>query len=221
MNIKWTAAFLAKTAQQKIHRHTAGTKEQVHLYQNLRHHRLKRHLHHLETVRVLKIPKLKLCLPDICIYILLFPTHNFSILMYMQRIASPIKILFQICWLMKEHLRVSRLTAAWWCSWHLFSRRQEPIERTWRLRCALIERNGILEYYYCLQLADTSMYILNDIFICIIKEQCSEKRKSTWGWLNSCQNTITDILFQMELLHIVDVPVEQWASTEHQQILVL
>jgi len=29
--------------------------------------------------------------------------------------------------------------------------------------------------YYCPQLADTSMYILKDIFICIIKEQHSDQ----------------------------------------------
>jgi len=29
--------------------------------------------------------------------------------------------------------------------------------------------------YYCLQLADTLKYILYDMFICIIKEQCSDE----------------------------------------------
>ena len=36
-----------------------------------------------------------------------------------------------------------------------------------------MERNGIFKYYDYLQLADTLMYILKDIFICTIREQCS------------------------------------------------
>jgi len=32
--------------------------------------------------------------------------------------------------------------------------------------------------YYDLQLADTVKYILRDIFICIIKEQCSDQGES-------------------------------------------
>jgi len=50
----------------------------------------------------------------------------------------------------------------------------------------LIEMNGIFENYYYLQLADTLKHILQDIFICIIKEQCSDKGKSTWRRLNGC-----------------------------------
>jgi hypothetical protein len=35
-------------------------------------------------------------------------------------------------------------------------------------------------WVYCyLQLADTTKYILKDIFICITKEQCSDKEEST------------------------------------------
>ena len=33
--------------------------------------------------------------------------------------------------------------------------------------------------YYYLQLADTLKCILKDIFICIMKEQCSDKEEST------------------------------------------
>jgi len=36
--------------------------------------------------------------------------------------------------------------------------------------------------YDYLQLADTLKYILQDIFICILKEQCSDKGESTWRW---------------------------------------
>jgi len=48
--------------------------------------------------------------------------------------------------------------------------------------------------YYYLQLADTLKYILKDIFICIIKEQCSDEGESRWRWYKGCQNTIHDIL---------------------------
>jgi len=34
--------------------------------------------------------------------------------------------------------------------------------------------------YYYLQLADTVKYILQDIFICIIKAQCSDQEESRW-----------------------------------------
>jgi len=34
--------------------------------------------------------------------------------------------------------------------------------------------------YYYLQLADTVKYILKDIFICIIKELCSDQGESKW-----------------------------------------
>jgi len=50
--------------------------------------------------------------------------------------------------------------------------------------------------YYQLQLADTWKYILQDIFICIIKEQCSIEGESTWRQYKGCQNTINDILGQ-------------------------
>jgi len=52
--------------------------------------------------------------------------------------------------------------------------------------------------YYYLQLADTLMYILKDIFICIIKEQCSDEGESTWRWYKGCQNSINDRLDQIE-----------------------
>ena len=47
-----------------------------------------------------------------------------------------------------------------------------------------------------LQSADTLKYILKDIFICIIKEQCFDEGESVWRWYKGCQNTINDILHQ-------------------------
>jgi len=44
----------------------------------------------------LKVPEWKLCEPDVRIYRLLFAMLNVSILIHMARIASTIKILFQI-----------------------------------------------------------------------------------------------------------------------------
>jgi len=52
--------------------------------------------------------------------------------------------------------------------------------------------------YDYLQLADTLKYILKNIFICIIKEQCSDEGESTWRWYKGCQNTINDILCRIE-----------------------
>jgi len=50
--------------------------------------------------------------------------------------------------------------------------------------------------YYYPQLAATLKYILKDIFICIIKEQCFDEGESIWRWYKGCQNTINDILRQ-------------------------
>ena len=72
-----------------------------------------RHLFHPVTMTQLITPKSKMCHPDMCISIPLFPVLNFSILMQMPRIASVLKILIQICWLKKEHPLVSTLSAAW------------------------------------------------------------------------------------------------------------
>ena len=75
--------------------------------------------------------------------------------------------------------------------------------------------------YYYLPLADTLKYILQDIFIWIIKEQCSDEGASTLRQYKGCQNTINDILGQIKWYHIVDIPVAKWKSTERQQFLVL
>jgi len=52
--------------------------------------------------------------------------------------------------------------------------------------------------YYYLQLVDTLKYILKDIFICIIKDQCIDEGESTWRWYKGCQNTSNDILGQIK-----------------------
>jgi len=72
------------------------------------------------------------------------------------------------------------LSAAWKYRRHWFWRWQQPFKRICEWRRELIERNGSLEHYHYLQLADTLKYILKDIFICTIKEQCSDKWKRTW-----------------------------------------
>jgi len=59
---------------------------------------------------------------------------------------------------------LSTLSAAWKYRWHWFSRQQQPFGRMWGCGRELIETNG----------TDTLMYILKDIFICTIKEQCSD-----------------------------------------------
>jgi len=112
MKITQTAAFLARTVQYRIRRHAWGPKELVYLYLNGHHLGLERHPRHLVRMTELKILKPMVCHPDMCIYILLFRTLNFSILMHMPRISSTIKVLFQICSLMKDHPLVSTLSAA-------------------------------------------------------------------------------------------------------------
>ena len=75
--------------------------------------------------------------------------------------------------------------------------------------------------YYYLQLADTVKYILKDIFICIIEEQCSDQGKSKWKCLKDCQNNVNDRLCQIKWLNMADMPMAQWASMERQQFLVM
>jgi len=70
---------------------------------------------------------------------------------------------------------LSTLSAAWKYRWHWFWRPQQPVEQIWEWRQELFERNGTLQYYYYLQLADTLKYILKDVIICMIKEQCSDQ----------------------------------------------
>jgi len=137
--ITLTAVFLGNMAQHRIPRDTGGTEAWVHLqqsnsdsqHQSRRCIRLECHLCHLVTIMERTLLKSKLCHPDMCIYILLFPALDSSILMRMPRIASAIQIWIQICWLRKEHPMISTQSAAWWCSWHPFCNRTQPIQRTW------------------------------------------------------------------------------------------
>ena len=101
--IKHTATILAKMAQQRIHRLTGGAKVRQHLHHDRCHRGLERHLRHLMKVLELKAPKQKVCHPDMCIYLLRFSALNYSILIHLPRIARPIRISLQICWLMKVH----------------------------------------------------------------------------------------------------------------------
>jgi len=115
----WMAAFLAKLAQPRVRRHARGTKDRVHLNPSnaASQHQLQCHLcpeHHLRhpvTMSKFNFPKLTMCHPNMHIHMLLFLMPNFSILMYMPRIASTRKISFQICWVMKAHPLVSALSA--------------------------------------------------------------------------------------------------------------
>jgi len=47
--------------------------------------------------------------------------------------------------------------------------------------------------YHYLQSGDTLKFILKDIFICIIKEQCIDEGESTWRQYKGRQNTMNDI----------------------------
>jgi len=44
--------------------------------------------------------------------------------------------------------------------------------------------------YHYLQLPDTLKYILKDIFVCIIEEQCIDEGESTWRQYKGCQTTL-------------------------------
>jgi len=94
--MKWITPFMTTIAPQLICRHAGAAMDQVHLYQNWCHLCPECHLHHLVPLRELKVPKWKVCHPDVCTYILLFPTLNLSILMHMPRITRAKKIVCQI-----------------------------------------------------------------------------------------------------------------------------
>jgi hypothetical protein len=83
----------------------------------------------------------------------------------------------------------------------------------------LTEGNRIFEYYHYLQLANTLKYILKGLFICIIKEQCSNKGERTWTAQTGFHKTIINILCQSEWFHIADTPTAKLVSMEHQQYL--
>jgi len=74
-----------------------------------------------------------------------------------------------------------------------------------------------VDYYY-LQSVDAVKYILKDIFICSIKEQCSDQGESKWKCQKTCQNNVKDRLRQIKWLHNVDLPVAKWVSMEHREL---
>jgi len=147
MNIKWTANILPKIVLQNNCRHAGRVKEQVHHHQNWCHIHQKCQLCHLVPMRELKVPKSKMCHPDMSKYILLFSMLNFWILMHMPKIASKIQIMFQICLRMKKHQLVSTLSRVSECSCNPFYRSEHPIDWSWQGRQTSIEWNRIFEYY--------------------------------------------------------------------------
>jgi len=71
--------------------------------------------------------------------------------------------------------------------------------------------------YYDLQSANTVKCNLMDIFIGIIKEQCSDEGESKWKQQKGCQNNVNDILCQINWLHIADTHIAKWELPERQQ----
>jgi len=71
--------------------------------------------------------------------------------------------------------------------------------------------------YYYLQLVDTVKYISKDIFMRIIKQQCSDQEDSKWKCYKDCQNNVNDVRRPIKWVHIVDTPVTKLASMERQQ----
>jgi hypothetical protein len=64
------------------------------------------------TIRELKVLKSKVCHADKYVYILFFPRLNMLIEMYIPRIVSAIKVIFQMTWRMEVHTVVNTLSAA-------------------------------------------------------------------------------------------------------------
>ena len=60
------------------------------------------------------------------------------------------------------------------------------------------------------------MYIIKDMFICIIKEQSIDEGESTWRRYKGCHNTIDDIWGKIQGLPIVNTPMAEWTSTQRQ-----
>jgi len=59
------------------------------------------------------------------------------------------------------------------------------------------------------------------MWLCIIKEQCSDQEENKWKYYKDCQCNVNDRLWEIKWLHIVDSPMTTWASTEHKQFLVM
>jgi hypothetical protein len=66
-----------------------------------------------ETIRELNVPTMKACQPEMNLYILRFQRCSFSILMQVRRIASAIKNIFKIYYLMNKYQLVYSLSAEW------------------------------------------------------------------------------------------------------------
>jgi len=82
------------------------------------------------------------------------------------------------------------------------------------VRTSIVWKEWDVWFYYYLQLADTVKYILKDIFICIIKEQCSDQGEYQWKWEKGCQNIVNDVICQINRVHIEDTPGAKWVSME-------
>jgi hypothetical protein len=91
------AAIHAKRALKSLCGQAKSRKKQRHLDQNQYHLHLECFPCHLVAITEFNVPKLKMCNQDISTDILLFRRCNISILIYLARIASPMKILFPIC----------------------------------------------------------------------------------------------------------------------------
>jgi len=73
---------------------------------------------------------------------------------------------YAICQVVMQLTSILKMRAAYWANLQVIT----SIDRT---------APDFGDDYY-LQLVDTVMYILQDIFICIIKEQCSDQAESKW-----------------------------------------
>jgi len=61
--------------------------------------------------------------------------------------------------------------------------------------------------YHYLPLAHTIKYILKDIFVLIIEEQCSDQEEYQRKRYQGCEINENDIPSQINGVHIVDTPV--------------
>jgi len=70
------------------------------------------------------------------------------------------------CWVVIQLTPILKMRAACWANLQV-------------MRSIECKEWNFGDYYY-LQLVDTVKFILNDIFICIVKEQCSDQQESLW-----------------------------------------
>jgi hypothetical protein len=165
-------------AQQKICRHDGYPNEQAHLNPTDADTRLQRrhqfspqcHLAQLVSIPKLNFPKLSICHSDMRIHLFNLPVLNLGLSVYRPRIASTIQMLMQICWLIKEHTPVSRLSAVWQCRWQQLWTPQQPDEWTCKWLWSLIEKHEILEIII------TYLYVLlmNNV---VIKKKVNENAR--------------------------------------------